>query len=193
MKSKLSLLLAACMLLGLLAGCGGEAAGSTSAVQNELVSTATDSAPESTPAQVPDEPQSAAEAQASVSDPSTEEPEVDKTITLPLTQDDVSFTMWHDFVPPLADYMDGMQDNLAYQTMEERTGVHMEITSVTKDSAATALSLIIASGDYPNLIDGFAGYYGQGIDTAIDADIILDLAEYKDLMTNYISLVDGNE
>ena len=116
MKSKLSLLLAACMLLGLLAGCGSETAGSTSAVQNESVSTATDSAPESTPAQVPDEPQSAAEAQTSVSEPSMEEPEVDKTITLPLTQDDVSFTMWHDFVPPLADYMDGMQDNLAYES-----------------------------------------------------------------------------
>lgn len=192
MKSKLSLLLAACMLLGLFAGCGGKSAASdTSASQKESVSTTTDSAPESTPAQVSDEP--ASDIEASVSEPSMEEPEVDRTITLPLTQDDVSFTMWHDFVPPLADYMDGMQDNLAYQTMEERTGVHMEITSVTKDSAATALSLVIASGDYPNLMDGFAGYYGQGIDTAIDADIILDLAKYKELMPNYFALVDGDE
>lgn len=162
MKSKLSLLLAACMLLGLFAGCGGKSAASdTSASQKESVSTTTDSAPESTPAQVSDEP--ASDIEASVSEPSMEEPEVDRTITLPLTQDDVSFTMWHDFVPPLADYMDGMQDNLAYQTMEERTGVHMEITSVTKDSAATALSLVIASGDYPNLMDGFAGYYGRAL------------------------------
>ena len=192
MKSKLSLLLAACMLLGLFAGCGGKSAASdTSASQKESVSTTTDSAPESTPAQVSDEP--ASDIEASVSEPSMEEPEVDRTITLPLTQDDVSFTMWHDFVPPLADYMDGMQDNLAYQTMEERTGVHMEITSVTKDSAATALSLVIASGDYPNLMDGFAGYYGQGIDTAIDADIILDLAKYKEFMPNYFALVDGDE
>lgn len=192
MKSKLSLLLAACMLLGLFAGCGGKSAASdTSASQKESVSTTTDSAPESTPAQVSDEP--ASDIEASVSEPSMEDPEVDRTITLPLTQDDVSFTMWHDFVPPLADYMDGMQDNLAYQTMEERTGVHMEITSVTKDSAATALSLVIASGDYPNLMDGFAGYYGQGIDTAIDADIILDLAKYKELMPNYFALVDGDE
>ena len=63
----------------------------------------------------------------------------------------------------------------------------------SKDSAATALSLVIASGDYPNLMDGFAGYYGQGIDTAIDADIILDLAKYKELMPNYFALVDGDE
>ena len=100
------------MLLGLFAGCGGKSAASdTSASQKESVSTTTDSAPESTPAQVSDEP--ASDIEASVSEPSMEEPEVDRTITLPLTQDDVSFTMWHDFVPPLADYMDGMQDKSA--------------------------------------------------------------------------------
>lgn len=191
MKSKVSLALAICMLLGLLAGCGStqvsstpsEIQASTPSAVSEVTDTPEEALPSVQEASVPEEG----------IDEVVEEPEIDLSIELPLTEDDVTFTMWHDFVPPLADYMDGMQDNLAYQTMEGRTGVHMDITSVSKDSAATALALVIASGDYPNLIDGFAGYYGQGIDTAIDAEIILDLAEYKELLPNYFTLVDARE
>lgn len=191
MKKKLLLPLTVCMIISLLAGCGTEKMGSSGASSEGI--------PETTQTQQTKEPETenSEEEFTSVSQDSAEESaseaEENKTIDLPLTENEVSFTMWHDFVPLLAEYMDGMQDNLVYQTMEERTGVHMEISSVTKDSAATALSLVIASGDYPNLIDGFAGYYGQGIDTAIEADIILDLAEYKELMPNYFSLVDGTE
>ena len=135
----------------------------------------------------------AEEREEEASEEETAEPTVDLTIEMPLTEDEVTFTMWHDFVPPLAAYMDSMSENLSYATMEEISGVHMEFTDVSKESAATALSLLVASGDYPNIWDGFAGYYGQGIDTAIEAEIIYDLAEYKELLPNYFNLVDNNE
>ncbi len=191
---KLSVFLVLCMMLTLLAGCGDTKAQS---VSEAAVSSAA-SAAEVPAEEAPVEEASAGEApaEASAEEFSAEEtgPEVDLTITMPLTEEDVSFTMWHDFVPPLAEFMpNGMADNLSYATMEEISGVHMEITSVTKDSAATNLSLLVASGDYPDIWDGFAGYYGQGIDTAIEMEIIYDLAEYKEMLPNYFSIVDGNE
>jgi putative aldouronate transport system substrate-binding protein len=197
LKKTLSLLLAACMTLGLLAGCGGtESTASTASAKEEAAETeqsASVAEETETPEipEIPAEAESAEEPEASSAEEA--EPGVDLTIDLPLTEDDISFTMWHDFVPPLADYMDGMQDNLVYQTMEERTGVHMEITSVNKDQSATAVALLVASGDYPDIWDGFSTYYTSSIDSAIEAEIIVDLAEYKDLLPNYFTLVDGNE
>lgn len=189
MKTKMSLFLVLCLLLGLLAGCG-----SVESTVSESVSAPSvqeESVPE-TPAETVVTP----EPEESVSEPQSEiedVPQEDMTISMPLTEDEVTFTLWHDFVPLLADYMEGMQDNLAYATMEEISGVHMEFTNVSKDSAAQAVALLVASGDYPNIWNGFAGYYGQGIDTAIESDIIYDLAQYKELMPNYFSIVDGDQ
>lgn len=180
-----SLVLCLSMLLSLMAGCGGKTESASGAAPAES-SSAVEAAPQETATLA----ESVQEPDASLAE-ALEAPNL--TISMPLTEDDVTFTLWHDFVPLLADYMEGMQDNLAYATMEEISGVHMEFTNVSKDSAATAVSLLVASGDYPNIWNGFAGYYGQGIDSAIEADIIYDLAEYKDLMPNYFSLVDGNE
>ena len=190
MKNKWSILVAACLLLGLLAGCSDET-GST--IPEEASSATTEAAVQETAQPNPEQADSTGEEAVQSASAAEETAQPDLTISMPLTEDEVSFTLWHDFVPLLSDYMEGMQDNLSYATMEEISGVHMEFTNVSKDSAATAVSLLVASGDYPNIWNGFAGYYGQGIDTAIDAEIIYDLAQYKDLMPNYFSIVDGNE
>lgn len=190
MKNKWSILVAACLLLGLLAGCSDET-GST--IPEEASSATTEAAVQETAQPNPEQADSTGEEAVQSASAAEETVQPDLTISMPLTEDEVSFTLWHDFVPLLSDYMEGMQDNLSYATMEEISGVHMEFTNVSKDSAATAVSLLVASGDYPNIWNGFAGYYGQGIDTAIDAEIIYDLAQYKDLMPNYFSIVDGNE
>ena len=180
-----SLVLCASLLLSLMAGCDSKTESASSAAPAKTQS-ALETAPQETAAPADSTPESKAS--------SEEGPEVpDMTISMPLTEDDVTFTMWHDFVPPLAEFMEGMEDNLAYKTMEEISGVHMEITSISKESAATNVALMVASGDYPNIWDGFVGYYGQGIDTAIEADIIYDLAQYKELLPNYFHTVDSNE
>lgn len=190
MKNKWSILVTACLLLSLLAGCSDET-GST--IPEEASSATTEAAVQETAQPNPEQADSTGEEAVQSASAAEETVQPDLTISMPLTEDEVSFTLWHDFVPLLSDYMEGMQDNLSYATMEEISGVHMEFTNVSKDSAATAVSLLVASGDYPNIWNGFAGYYGQGIDTAIDAEIIYDLAQYKDLMPNYFSIVDGNE
>ena len=188
MRRTISLLSVACILLGMLASCGSTPESVSASVAPEAEASSaveTPSAPEPEPAIESVEEASAAEE-------IIQEAPVDLTISMPLTEEEVTFTMWHDFVPPLAEFMNSMSENLSYATMEEISGVHMEFTDVSKESAATAVSLMVASGDYPNIWDGFAGYYGQGIDTAIEADIIYDLADYKELMPNYFHIVDSN-
>jgi putative aldouronate transport system substrate-binding protein len=201
----IALLLAVTMLLGLLAGCGSgsgsttaaasEAEESTAAVeQAEAVST------EEAPAADTDaEEASVPEAEASVE-------EEDGTLTdagiytyhyteipLPLTEDDVTLTLWTDFLPPLFAAMNGMEDNSVYIELEKRTGLKLDITSVAITEASTNASLVIASGEFPDFWYSFVNYYSGTIDSAVEDEIILNLADYKEYMPNYFSLIDENE
>ena len=116
---------------------------------------------------------------------------VENPYSFPLTEDDVTFTLWSDLIPPLFNYMpNGMADNLVYTAMEELTGVHMEVTSVAMDNASTQVSLIVTSGDYPDIWYGFTSYYTNSIDEAIEEELIINLADYKDYFPTFFSIVD---
>ena len=138
MKNKWSILVTACLLLSLLAVRSDET-GST--IPEEASSATTEAAVQETAQPNPEQADSTGEEAVQSASAAEETVQPDLTISMPLTEDEVSFTLWHDFVPLLSDWTQGMQDNLSYATMEEISGVHMEFTNVSKDSAATAVSL----------------------------------------------------
>jgi putative aldouronate transport system substrate-binding protein len=202
----LALLLSVAMLLGLLAGCGSNSSTTTAAASEAEESTAAVeqaeavSTEEAPAADTDAEEASVPEAEASV------EEEVSGTLTeagiytyhyteipLPLTEDDVTLTLWTDFLPPLFAAMEGMEDNSVYIELEKRTGIKLDITSVATTEASTNASLVIASGDFPDFWYSFVNYYSGTIDSAVEDEIILNLADYKEDMPNYFSLIDENE
>jgi putative aldouronate transport system substrate-binding protein len=202
----LALLLSVAMLLGLLAGCGSNSSTTTAAASEAEESTAAVeqaeavSTEEAPAADTDAEEASVPEAEASV------EEEVSGTLTeagiytyhyteiaLPLTEEDVTLSLWTDFLPPLFAAMEGMEDNSVYIELEKRTGIKLDITSVATTEASTNASLVIASGDFPDFWYSFVNYYSGTIDSAVEDEIILNLADYKEDMPNYFSLIDENE
>ena len=68
------------------------------------------------------------------------------------------------------------------KTLEEKTGVHIELKLAPVGEADTSFSLMMASGNIADIIIGFDSYYKQGGDAAIDEGIIYDL---KDMVDQY--------
>ena len=206
-RKVLSLLLCLGMLLGLLAGCGSQVPTSSAAESSSNVQASTGEATEPVQEDAPEI--ESGEPEASAVDSSAEEaaePEEDSElftwgqisfhpteIALPLTEEPVTLSLWTDFLPPLFAAMNGMEDNSVYIELEKRTGVDLDITSVAITDASTQASLLVASGDFPNLWYGFVNYYGGTVDSAVDDEIVYNLADYKDSMPNYFAMIDENE
>ena len=206
-RKVLALLLCLGMLLGLLAGCGSQVPTSSAAESSSNVQASTGEATEPVKEDAPEI--ESGEPEASAVDSSAEEaaePEEDSElftwgqisfhpteIALPLTEEPVTLSLWTDFLPPLFAAMNGMEDNSVYIELEKRTGVDLDITSVAITDASTQASLLVASGDFPNLWYGFVNYYGGTIDSAVDDEIVYNLADYKDSMPNYFAMIDENE
>ena len=212
MQKCLALLMTLALLLSL-AACGSGTASTAAESAAEAASVQEEAAPaeEVTPAEedtaeeaAPAEEASTEEASAAEEAAPAEE-EDDSLVTagifsyhytdipLPLTEDDVTLSLWTDFLPPLYAAMNGMEDNSVYIELTNRTNVNLDITSVAITDASTNASLVIASGDFPDFWYGFVNYYGGTIDSAVEDEIILNLADYKEYMPNYFSLIDENE
>ena len=214
MKRTLALLIAAMLVLAMFAGCGNSAASAaeagSEATEASSAGAAAAEAEETEEAAAPAEAEapaaSAAEpAEASAAEAEAEAAEDENLVTnglwtyhyteisLPLTEEDLTLTLWTDFLPPLYSVMSGMEENSVYIELTERTGVQLDISSIAMSEASTQASLVLASGDFPDIWLGFVNYYSGTIDSAVDDDIIYDLADYKEYMPNYFSLIDENE
>ena len=197
MKTKLlALLLAAVMVLGLLAGCGG-----------------------STPA-ASGEPESAAAAEPSAADaePAGEEP-AEEAETAAETGSDLESSAVEEEVPqekgefvaapavlPIADgakfsyfvelpgYMsmfnvNSYADVPAWAKAVEMTGVDMDFTIVNMESLQTTFSLMAASGDFTDMIAGASAQYSS-TEQMLEDGAAIDLMPYKDQMPNYWNVLE---
>ncbi len=174
----LSLLVAILMLVAVFSGCSGSGEEATDAPTAD----ATEAPAEAT--------ESGTEAPVE----GTEEPAADGTISMPLSEEEITFTWFNTMNPNITTWLDDMNDILFYQEMEELTNVHIEWVTVMPDAANEQLNIMITAGDYTdisgNTIDGYPG----GIQAAIDQDIIVVLNDYlPDYAPNYWALINSDE
>lgn len=204
LKKLLATLLAGCMTLGLLAGCGGQAnsaAASGSAPADASAEVQETKAPEEAPA-VPEASTSAEEAASVVDEPAVGEGEITQhakdifgveeapeEISYPMETDE-SLTLVATFPDPLfASYPNGMADCQIYQVAEEKTGVHMEYQPLSTSASAEQFNVMIASGAYPDLI-GWGLNYTTGDDAAVEEEIYYDLTDYiAEYAPNYFNIL----
>lgn len=209
-KRILALLLALCMMLGLLAGCGGDAVSSP-----EAPVSASESAPEAPveePAEVP-EP-------ASVEEASLEEQPVEADITYdsmadkyfamsmetnakykekaeavetdisyPLSDGTETLSMWRVFSAFIWNgLMNSYADMPIMPDVVEATGVKMEFIECSDSAAYEQFNLTIASGDYPDLMA--MDYYSGGVEAAYEEEVIIDLTDMiEENMPHYMTWV----
>lgn len=198
-----SLLLILCLLTALLAGCGEETASentASSAASVEETAEATQ-APETEAPAVPDSTEETPEAVSTVeegpSDLAGSDTEIVRTYTeaqqLPLTEEPVTLTAWDYVVPPvMAVITDYGVDGQVYAELQKRTGVTLEFTTANLLTASDSMSLMVAANELPDIIFNFGMFYTGNMDDLIEGEIIVDFAEYEDLMPNYFDILNNN-
>ena len=196
-KKLLALLLTAALTMTTLSACGN---GTESAAGSSAASSAP--APESVSTAVPEqtsqEEETAVEAsiaslpeEETVADgPVAGDKDFDWSVFEPLSEEPVTLTMFYTQPPPLAAIMDTPNDmSLLYQKFEEITNVHIDFQMVNMMDAATTFTLMIAGGDYCDIVNDALRYYDTA-DQAYEDGIAVDLMEYPDSVPNFTALME---
>ena len=207
MKRILSLSLVLCMVLALLAGCGGEAASAEAPVSEvSSVAEAPEAAPEAeeAPAEEPAEPV----AEESAAEEAVEEPagvvipgkaaqtavlngEIDRTKQLPIAENGETLSYWITTSFGASSGISSWNDHYGLKKVQELTGVTLEITEHNMVSAYEQFNLMIASNDLCDIIVGFENSYSAGADNAIEEEeLIIDLKDYIEYAPIYGQLLE---
>lgn len=159
MKRFLAILLSLGMVLALMAGCG----------QNN-----------NTPA--PTETTQTTTAQATTETTDDKDGKLTE-LSLPLTTDNITVTLWAGLADRAAASIKSYGEMLAFQELQKRTGVTIKFIHPPVGQEKEQFSLLLASGDLPDIIHyNWGSRYPGGPQKAIDDGAILKL---NDLIGNY--------
>lgn len=191
MKKLLALLLALCLTMGLMAGCGdtaSSAASSTGAATENEETQAEETAEASEAPATETETGSAVEEETSAVEPGTGEvtelakevfgeDAAPEEVSYPIDTDE-TLSLIATFPDPLfASYPNAMADCSIYKVAEEKTGIHVEYEGLSTSASAEKFNVMIAGGDLPDMV-GWGLNYTSGNDDAIEKEDYLDLSEY---------------
>lgn len=182
-KKHLALLMALAMLLGVLAGCGDDAASAAVSSAEPEVSAAETAA------------QSVEEASELETDSAAEPaPEEDLTVSLPISEEPITLTYWSTVSPMFADVVTSLDQCLLWNKMEELTNIHVEGTLINAQSGQEQFALMVAGGSYTDLLDSPGSNYTTGLQGALDDDVLIDLTDVvTEYMPNYSAMIKTNE
>lgn len=185
MKRIASSILALVLCCAMLSGCAGKDQANTSSVPKE---TTEPSVEQHTP-----EASTAIQGGTPAPEESLEEVEASPVIEYPLTDEPMTLVLWN----PLPNWLSAMFGASSWSELpvidfvEEATGIHLEFIEPSDTAASESFNLMIASEDYPDLLD-CTTYSGGGLAAAADNNVIIELTEYLDVdMPNYSTLLDS--
>ena len=180
MKRLLPLLLSLTMIASVFAGCGSQSA--SSAPADSAASSA--AAPAPTEAAAPAEdtaPADSAAEPASMEEPADGEDGWAYTpISYPLADTPATLDYWITWELSADTMYNDVSEHIAFKELEEATGVHLNVLAQSQAAGQTNTNLMIASGDYADMIGMFS--YPTGMDAAVDDEIVVDL---KDMIPEY--------
>ncbi len=172
-KNLLAMLLVLVMVLGLFAGCGGDA--SETAATPEFSVTAEASAPaEEAPAEEPAPEAPAEEASVPVEEAAPPEP----TYTIPIVDEPITYSMWMAYAPFAAELVntETLEGMFVLDTLQEVTNIHFDFVTANGAAEQDNFNLMIAAGDYTDILSSME-FYNTGLEGAVDEGIIMDLAD----------------
>lgn len=133
----------------------------------------------------PPEPDQPEEAEP-VTMPASPEP-----LVLPLANNDVTLSLWYSYPPWLTNFIE-IDEKPIFVEIQDILGVNLNITGVSLFAATEQFNIMMASGDYTDLITDFS--YDNGMDAAVMDEVVLDLTELIDsYCPNYYSILNSNE
>ena len=174
------MLLSLTMILSAFAGCGSKTESSTPAATTD--SSAAAPAPTEAAAPADDAtPDISAAEPASMEE--TEEVEDGWTytpISYPLADTPATLDYWITWELSADTMYNDVSEHISLKELEEATGVHLNLLAQSQAAGQTNTNLMIASGDYADMIGQFS--YTTGMDAAVDDEIVVDL---KDKIPEY--------
>lgn len=179
----LALLLMAAMVLTVFAGCSNNASTATTAQVSEAVG-----------GQEPTSAGTDAQTPTQQNTPEATEP-VSSSSGLPLTDTLTEVTLWATINPQAAQSApDGLGETATFKELERLTNIKLKATSVPGNMAGEVFPIMIASGDYTDLLGSLFQLYSAGLDAAVDEAITIDALPYiEEYCPNYYSLISQNE
>ena len=169
MKRRLNLILAAILCTTLLAGCNSSSAPGSSSTPDPSGSAST---PDSSSAE-------------------TAETEDLNGLVLPLTEEKKELDVWIIYNGTV---VEDPNESQGVQKMEERTNVHVNWLGYTTSEMAEKYSIMLSSGDYPDIVFPGNNAYPGGVMAGINDGVIYDMNELiANEMPNYNLLLDSND
>lgn len=211
-KKLLALLLVLSVICTVLTGCGGAQTSSAPAGSSaqETAGAAPEAPSEKTEAPAPAAPGSSEESAATEeAEPETMDftesnaamdftgfQEMLKTLTteLPVVDQPETLTYFFGYESSVLNYLPGgeLQNHQIWSALEDLTGVHVEMTIVDSSTATDKLNLMLASGDFTDLMN--MSSYTSGVDAAYEQEIILDLGDQLEAnMPNYWTIIHSDQ
>lgn len=194
-KKALALLLVLAMTLAVFTGCSGNAAQTTDSAQTQDSAQTTADVTQTQPEDQGQTSQATAPAGDETLAQSIFGTDVNpESWSLPLDDGSNPLTLWVTFPNPLfAICEDGAMDCSIYKEAERITGVHVDITSLSTEQSAERFNIMIASGDYPDMV-GWGLNYAGGNDTAVEEGVYMDLSEViAQYAPNYYNILSNDE
>ncbi len=198
MKKTLSLLLAALMLFGLLAGCSSKPADTTEpadATVNEPADTTPEEPADTNeePADTTDEPDEPAEEPETPTGSHVAYEDVPPT-QLPIVTEPITFKGFGSDanVATKANQLK-LEDGHVMQELIKRTGVEWTFDLVASNALTEQYNLMIVSGNWPDLILNGPYATAGGYDKLIDDEVILDLTDLvAEYAPHYQAIIDND-
>lgn len=183
MKKLCSLLLALAMLMGVMAGCGNDTAAEPKASAASAQETPTD-APQTAP-EAPEAPVGSGLEEGSALEGSAEKGDfVAGAAELPLA-DGATLTYFCELPGYMSAFnVNSYDDTDTFKKVEEITGVDVEFTIVNMESYDTNYQLMIASGDFTDMVAGASQQYTSTAQMLEDG-VAIDLMEYQEYLPNF--------
>ena len=198
-KKLLAMLLCLCMILSLLAACGGgnaPAASSAEPAASESSVSAQEPEDEAEPPEEAREPEGSEAEPVSDLEEASEEPAYEDTFSedagvWPICDPgEETLTIWDGWFPFFSAFFESYDDTLFFQEMERRTGVKTEFTLVNAEQALEQFNLMVATGDFRDLMHDVGQNYTGGLDAAWEDEVIIPIDPLIDeWMPNYKSVL----
>lgn len=107
---------------------------------------------------------------------------------LPLFSETLELSYWMPIEHDLANLVSSYSEMASYQWAEENLNVKIDWYQCSTEAKSDQFNLMVAGGDYCDLIDGVFDLYSGGDDAAIEDEVILELDDYiYDYMPFYTS------